>query len=127
MCIRDSQMEYQIKYENGIANRGCLYRLKKVMDRAKAGEALNLSLIHISWLMGLSSDGSSRRKWRRYRLYAIPDHCKWLSLIHIYDRECGGRNRRYYKITEPGQDKLVEYRREWEDYSMKISDRKSVV
>ena len=26
-----------------------------------------------------------------------------------------------YKITEPGQDKLVEYRREWEDYSMKIS------
>lgn len=22
-------MEYQIKYENGIANRGCLYRLKK--------------------------------------------------------------------------------------------------
>ena len=33
----------------------------------------------------------------------------------------GGRNRRYYKITEPGQDKLVEYRREWEDYSMKIS------
>ena len=41
--------------------------------------------------------------------------------IEVYDRECGGRNRRYYKITEPGQDKLVEYRREWEDYSMKIS------
>ena len=36
-------MEYQIKYENGIANRGCLYRLKKVMDRAKAGEALNIA------------------------------------------------------------------------------------
>ena len=29
-------MEYQIKYENGIANHGNLYRLKKVMDRAKA-------------------------------------------------------------------------------------------
>lgn len=41
--------------------------------------------------------------------------------LEVYDRECGGRNRRYYKITEPGQDKLVEYRREWEDYSMKIS------
>ncbi len=31
----------------------------------------------VLWLMGLSSDGSSRRKWRRYRLYAIPNHCKW--------------------------------------------------
>lgn len=38
-------MEYQIKYENGIANRGCLYRLKKVMDRAKAGEALNIAFL----------------------------------------------------------------------------------
>lgn len=38
-------MEYQIKYENGIANHGNLYRLKKVMDRAKAGEALNIAFL----------------------------------------------------------------------------------
>ena len=38
-------MEYQIKYENGIANRGNLYRLKKVMDRAKAGETLNIAFL----------------------------------------------------------------------------------
>jgi len=40
----------------------------------------------------------------------------------VYDRECGGRNRRYYRITEPGNQKLMEYRREWEDYSSKISE-----
>ena len=38
-------MEYQIKYENGIANHGNLYRLKKVMDRAKAGEPLNIAFL----------------------------------------------------------------------------------
>lgn len=39
----------------------------------------------------------------------------------VYDMECGGRNRRYYKITDSGREKLTEYRREWEDYSTKIS------
>lgn len=39
----------------------------------------------------------------------------------VYDMECGGRNRRYYKITDSGLLKLEEYRREWEDYSSKIS------
>lgn len=39
----------------------------------------------------------------------------------VYDMECGGRNRRYYKITESGMEKLKEYRREWKDYSSKIS------
>ena len=39
----------------------------------------------------------------------------------VYDMEWGGRNRRYYKITDFGLQKLEEYRREWEDYSSKIS------
>ena len=40
----------------------------------------------------------------------------------VYDRECGGRNRRYYQITETGEEKLAEYRSEWESYSSKISE-----
>lgn len=40
----------------------------------------------------------------------------------VYDMECGGRNRRYYKITEDGMGKLEAYRKEWEDYSSKISE-----
>ena len=54
-------------------------------------------------------------------LYPVLRRLQKDGCLEVYDRECGGRNRRYYKITEPGQDKLVEYRREWEDYCMKIS------
>ncbi len=39
----------------------------------------------------------------------------------VYDVECAGRNRRYYKLTEMGAVKLEEYRREWADYSSKIT------
>ena len=39
----------------------------------------------------------------------------------VYDVECGGRNRRYYKLTDIGVIKLEEYRKEWEDYSSKIT------
>ena len=34
----------------------------------------------------------------------------------------GGRNRRYYRITDEGRKKLDDYRREWDDYSSKISE-----
>ena len=40
----------------------------------------------------------------------------------VYDRECGGRNRRYYRITDEGRKKLDDYRSEWDDYSSKISE-----
>ncbi len=38
-----------------------------------------------------------------------------------YDVECGGRNRRYYKITEQGETQLNLYKQEWKIYSSKIS------
>ena len=37
------------------------------------------------------------------------------------DREFGGRNRRYYKITEQGQAQLRLYRIEWKNYTEKIN------
>ena len=39
----------------------------------------------------------------------------------VYDVECGGRNRRYYRITEEGRKKLEEYRNEWQEYSTNIT------
>ena len=45
---------------------------------------------------------------------------KYQNLV-VYDVECGGRNRRYYKLTETGRIRLEEYRKEWEDYSSKIT------
>lgn len=40
----------------------------------------------------------------------------------VYDVECGGRNRRYYKLTKAGSVKLEEYKKEWKEYSSKISN-----
>lgn len=55
-------------------------------------------------------------------LYPVLRRLQKEGWLIVYDRECGGRNRRYYRITEAGNEKLTEYRREWEDYSSKISE-----
>ena len=44
------------------------------------------------------------------------DHC-----LEVYDMEYGGRNRRYYKLTERGDAQLRLYCAEWKIYSRKIS------
>lgn len=41
--------------------------------------------------------------------------------LETYDREFGGRNRRYYKITESGRLQLNLYIAEWIIYSRKIT------
>ena len=41
--------------------------------------------------------------------------------LEVYDVECGGRNRRYYKITDKGMAQLNLYRTEWVNYSSKIT------
>lgn len=41
--------------------------------------------------------------------------------LTVQDREYGGRNRRYYRITEQGREALAVYRREWKLYSEKIT------
>ncbi len=45
------------------------------------------------------------------------DHC-----LEVYDKEFGGRNRRYYKITPEGYAQLWLYMEEWKNYSCKISE-----
>lgn len=46
----------------------------------------------------------------------LKDEC-----LEVYDMEYGGRNRRYYKITEKGSAQLSLYRIEWKNYSGKIT------
>ena len=41
--------------------------------------------------------------------------------LEVYDMEFGGRNRRYYKITDAGTAQLNLYRSEWKSYAEKIS------
>ena len=41
--------------------------------------------------------------------------------LEVYDMEFGGRNRRYYRITEQGSAQLSLYEAEWIRYSEKIT------
>ena len=54
-------------------------------------------------------------------LYPVLRRLQKYQYLIVYDVECGGRNRRYYKITKAGSGKLEEYKTEWSDYSSKIS------
>lgn len=54
-------------------------------------------------------------------LYPVLRRLQKEGYLFVYDRECGGRNRRYYQITAVGEEKLLEYRREWEIYSANIT------
>jgi PadR family transcriptional regulator PadR len=55
-------------------------------------------------------------------LYPVLRRLLKANCLEVYDKECAGRNRRYYKITEQGMNKLNEYRTEWKAYSKKVTD-----
>lgn len=54
-------------------------------------------------------------------LYPVLRRLQKDECLETYDVECGGRNRRYYKITERGTSQLTMYEEEWRNYSSKIS------
>lgn len=54
-------------------------------------------------------------------LYPVLRRLQKNQCLEAYDVECGGRNRRYYRITPGGLMKLNDYKREWMDYSTKIT------
>lgn len=54
-------------------------------------------------------------------LYPVLRRLQKDGCLEVYDMEFGGRNRRYYKITEAGVAQLELYRREWKSYITKIS------
>lgn len=62
-------------------------------------------------------------------LYPVLRRLQKDNCLSVYDQEFGGRNRRYYKITEQGWSQLWMYREEWNSYSAKITgilqDRRS--
>lgn len=54
-------------------------------------------------------------------LYPVLRRLQKDDCLEVYDVECGGRNRRYYKITDKGAVQLNLYKTEWENYSSKIT------
>lgn len=54
-------------------------------------------------------------------LYPVLRRLQKDDCLTIYDRECAGRNRRYYMLTEKGKEQLHMYRTEWKAYTQKIN------
>jgi len=54
-------------------------------------------------------------------LYPVLRRLQKDDCLAVYDQECAGRNRRYYKVTERGMAQLQLYRGEWKRYSEKIT------
>ncbi len=54
-------------------------------------------------------------------LYPVLRRLRKKKFFETYDKAIDGRNRRYYRITEKGEEKLEEYRSEWIDYSNEVA------
>lgn len=54
-------------------------------------------------------------------LYPVLRRLQKDECLEVYDMECAGRNRRYYKVTEKGRLQLNLYESEWRKYSAKIN------
>jgi len=54
-------------------------------------------------------------------LYPVLRRLQKEDCLEVYDLEFGGRNRRYYKITDKGMAQLKLYFQEWEIYYRKIN------
>lgn len=55
-------------------------------------------------------------------LYPVLRRLQKDGCLEVYDVECGGRNRRYYKITQRGLGQRDLYKAEWAEYSSKITE-----
>lgn len=54
-------------------------------------------------------------------LYPVLRRLQKDECLEVYDMECAGRNRRYYKVTSQGWAQLRLYESEWRQYSDKIT------
>lgn len=54
-------------------------------------------------------------------LYPVLRRLQKDECLEVYDMEFGGRNRRYYMLTEKGAVQLNLYQTEWKSYTLKIS------
>ena len=54
-------------------------------------------------------------------LYPVLRRLQKDNCLEVYDMEYGGRNRRYYRLTDKGAAQLNLYKVEWKNYTSKIT------
>lgn len=55
-------------------------------------------------------------------LYPILKKLQENGFVDTYDEQYQGRNRKYYRITSPGQNRREELLKEWEEFKFIIDD-----
>lgn len=53
-------------------------------------------------------------------LYPVLRRLQTDGMLETYDQEFNGRNRRYYRITAAGKERLSEYKSAWKNYTASI-------
>lgn len=53
-------------------------------------------------------------------LYPLLHNLEQKKLLSVYEKEVGGKKRKYYKITKEGHKVLKEKKEEWETYSKAV-------
>lgn len=86
-------------------------------------DALVLSIVSQESTYGykITQDVRSVMEVSESTLYPVLRRLQRDECLEAYDREFAGRNRRYYSITEKGNARLEDYRREWKVYEEKIN------
>lgn len=59
-------------------------------------------------------------------LYPVLRRLQKDNCLMTYDQPYQGRNRRYYRITDTGRERLIFYKQEWEQYKSNIDALLSV-
>ena len=54
-------------------------------------------------------------------LYPVLRRLQSESLLETYDSQYQGRNRRYYRITDAGKAKLLEYIKDWRGFVVRVN------
>lgn len=85
-------------------------------------DACVLSLIAEKDVYGyqLTQDIQKSENLSESTLYPVLRRLLKENYLETYDVPHEGRNRRYYKITQEGKDKLVSYKLDWELYKKKV-------
>jgi PadR family transcriptional regulator PadR len=54
-------------------------------------------------------------------MYPVMRRLQTEAYLDVYDAPFGGRNRRYYSITERGREKLLAYAADWEEFKLRVN------
>ncbi|MDO1605721.1 PadR family transcriptional regulator [Lactobacillus sp. YT155] len=55
-------------------------------------------------------------------IYPVLRRLKKDSYLETYDQPYQGRNRRYYKITDSGEERLKEIKQDWQNFSKSANE-----